>query len=257
VSGSIRVYEEKPLVLFSDTCGPARQTAPAPFPDFGGLPSRLHVFSYRQEVFAPPSFTANECSTPWLLFDDEANAAVISPAAHFMVASMFGDGHRRVASGFNTKSVPSAPGIFPAGQFWSLAKGINRTWNLWGQSLNELRGAKRPAQDADALLKYLSYGPTWRDLLLQLRHQPGLCRHVAGAGHTLSAGTNPGSLPATGTLVVFQNLHRCRRRHRQNQTARIAGGRMEPLWRAARIQGASVLFPNGLAEFQKSVDCRW
>ncbi len=83
MSGSIRVYEGKPLVLFSDTCDQARKTSPAPFPDFSALPPRLRVFSYRQETFAPPSFKANECSTPWLLFDGDANAAVISPCVAF------------------------------------------------------------------------------------------------------------------------------------------------------------------------------
>ena len=47
MTGSIRVYQDKPLVLFSETCGSARETAPAPFPDFSGLPAQLHVFSYR------------------------------------------------------------------------------------------------------------------------------------------------------------------------------------------------------------------
>ena len=99
MTGGIRAYQEKPLVQFFDTCGAATANAPAPFPDFSGLPARLHLFSYRQDTFAPPSFKANEGSTPWLLFDDAGRALVISPASHFMVASLFGDGQTRVASG--------------------------------------------------------------------------------------------------------------------------------------------------------------
>jgi hypothetical protein len=253
VSGSIRVYEEKPLVLFSDTCGPARKTAPAPFPDFSGLPARLHVFSYRQEVFAPPSFTANECSTPWLLFDDEANAAVISPAAHFMVASMFGDGHRRVASGFNP-NLCNLPQGFSQPTILAFGKGINRTWNLWGQSLNELRGAKRPAQDADTLLKYFSY---WTD---------------NGATYYYNYDTNLGYAGTLQALVTHYRQEQIPIHCLQldswwySKTFTDAGGAIGktkqpglPAGEWNRYGGLleykahPFLFPKGLAEFQKSI----
>ncbi len=253
VSGSIRVYEEKPLVMFSDTCGPARQTAPAPFPDFSGLPARLHVFSYRQEVFAPPSFTANECSTPWLLFDDEANAAVISPAAHFMVASMFGDGHRRVASGFNT-NLCHLPRGFSQPTILAFGKGINRTWNLWGQSLNELRGAKRPAPDADALLKYLSY---WTDNGATYYYNYDTNLGYAGTLQALVTHYRQEQIPVhclqLDSWWYFKTFTDAGGAIGKTKQPGLPAGEWNRYGGLLEYRAHPFLFPNGLAEFQKSV----
>jgi hypothetical protein len=159
ISGEIRLYDEKPLVLFSDTRRNAGEMPPLPFPSFTNLPKNLHVFSYRQETFSPPQFAANNCSTPWLLFDDKANALVISPASHFMVASMFGDGTNQVASGFN-QQLKNLPAGFSQQTILAFGNGINRTWDLWGQSLRELEGMIHPHDDKDTITKYFGY---WTD----------------------------------------------------------------------------------------------
>ena len=103
MTGWIRLYDEPALALFSQTVKTATGTPPSAFPDFTKLPADLHVFSYGLQTFSPPQFAASETGTPWLLFDDHANAFIISPASHFMVASMLGDGRQRVASGFNPR----------------------------------------------------------------------------------------------------------------------------------------------------------
>ena len=108
ISGEIRLYNDQPPVLFADTRQNAGEMPLLPFPSFTNLPQNLHVFSYRQETFSPPQFAANDCSTPWLLFDDKANALIISPASHFMVAvGMIGNGTNQIASG--SESAASKP----------------------------------------------------------------------------------------------------------------------------------------------------
>ena len=159
MTGRIRLYDEQALALFSQTCETAAGTPPAVFPDFTKLPADLHVFSYGLQTFAPPQFTGSDTCTPWLLFDDRANAFIISPASHFMVASMLGDGRQQVASGFNPR-LRNLPAGFTQETLVAFGKGINQTWDLWGRSLLELEQAKRPANDADAVLKYLGY---WTD----------------------------------------------------------------------------------------------
>lgn len=159
MSGEIRLYTDKPLILFSDTRKIAGEMPPPPFPLFTKLPEKLHVFSYQEEAFAPPQFSANDCSTPWLLFDDQANALVISPASHFMVASMLGDARQRIASGFNNR-LRNVPAGFSQQTILAFGSGINRTWDVWGQSLRALEGVRQPHNDADAILKYLGY---WTD----------------------------------------------------------------------------------------------
>ena len=76
-----------------------------------------------------------------------------------MVASMFGDGQSRVASGCNT-NLRNLPRRFSRQTILAFGKGINRAWDLWGQSLTRLLGAERPGNQADVLLKCFSY---WTD----------------------------------------------------------------------------------------------
>ena len=159
MSGWIRIYDGQPLALFSQTCGKASELPPAAFPNFTTLPDKLHVFSYGLHEFAPPHFSGENISTPWLLFDDDANAFLISPASHFMVASMIGDGQKQVASGFNP-DLRNVPAGFTQQTLVAFGKGINKTWDAWGKALVDLGGAKRPANDADDTLKYLGY---WTD----------------------------------------------------------------------------------------------
>ena len=159
MSGSIRVYNNKSVVLFSQTCDTASKTPPAAFPAFTKLPPSLHVFSYGNSNFAPPDFKANDISTPWLLFDDRANAVVISPASHFMVASMLGDGRKEVASGFNP-NLQNLPAGFTQTTIVAFGNGINRTWDLWGKALLSLEHSRRPSDEADTVSKYLGY---WTD----------------------------------------------------------------------------------------------
>jgi hypothetical protein len=159
MTGRIRLYDEQALALFSQTCKTAAGTPPAAFPDFTKMPADLHVFSYGLKTFAPPQFAASEACTPWLLFDDRACAFIISPASHFMAACMLGDGRQQVASGFNPH-LRNLPAGFTQETLVAFGQGINQTWDLWGRSLLELEQAKRPSNDADAVLKYLGY---WTD----------------------------------------------------------------------------------------------
>jgi hypothetical protein len=159
MSGEIRLYNNRPVILFSEQRQNAGEMPPSPFPSFTKIPKGLHVFSYRQEAFAPPQYAANDCSTPWLLFDDHANALVISPASHFMVASMIGDAVNQMASGFNPQ-LRNLPAGFSQQTVLAFGDGINRAWDSWGQSLRTLEGAGSLHNDADAMLKYLGY---WTD----------------------------------------------------------------------------------------------
>ena len=158
ITARIRLYQEEPLALFSSTCSSAVTGAPAPFPRFTRLPADLHIFSHSLKEFGPPVFGPSENGTPWLLFDDRANALVISPAAHFMVARMSGDGRQVMACGCSQLAGVSAG--FTQQTLVALAPGINRTWAVWGRGLLKLLGAQRPRYDADPVLKYLGY---WTD----------------------------------------------------------------------------------------------
>ena len=159
MAGAIRLYQNTPAILFTGTTLESSEKPPAPFPDFNLLPRGLHQFSYRPECFAPPAFRCVEGATPWLLFDDNLNAVIVSPASHFFPASMLGDGGSRIGVGFNRR-LRNCPAGFIQEALVVFGQGINAAWNMWGATLTALRSVKRPAETADVTLKYLGY---WTD----------------------------------------------------------------------------------------------
>jgi len=158
-SGSIRRYEDRPAVLFSVDAPAGANVTNVAFPSFGGLPPGLHGFSYGEKNFAPPNFDLEENGTPWLLFDDMANTAVISPAANFLMAQMSGDGRTRVASGLNPEIGMLAKPLTHR-SLLVLGHGVGQTFAAWGRVLTDLYGKKRPSYDGDPTLKYYGY---WTD----------------------------------------------------------------------------------------------
>jgi hypothetical protein len=155
----IRLYDDKDLLLFSQTAPQARATPPAPFPNFTTLPANLFSFSYANNAFSAPSFKLEKTSTPWLFFNPQDDALLISPASHFVCASMVGDGKTEVGSGFN-KKLSNLPAGFTQQTLVTLSHGINHAWDIWGQAMTDLQGKARPANDADTVLKYYGY---WTD----------------------------------------------------------------------------------------------
>ena len=158
--GSIRTYATGAVALFAITAEePLPDGAALVFPRFTELPRTLHAFSYQDREFAPPSFAPEPGGTPWLLFDAQPRAALISPASNFMIASMRGDGRGDIASALNA-GVSQLPAGFTHRTLMAFGASVNGTWELWGASLARLQGAQRPANDADAGLRYLGY---WTD----------------------------------------------------------------------------------------------
>ncbi len=159
LSGSIRVYDARPAVLFTLTCDSAAARPPAPWPLFKSIPSGLHHFSYKDQVFSPPSFELEQTGTPWLLFDDRARAVIVSPASQFMTARMTGDGSSQIACGLN-EGVADLPAGFAQRTLMVFGAGINAAWDEWGRTLTDLGGRARTANDADIGLRTLGY---WTD----------------------------------------------------------------------------------------------
>lgn len=252
-SGYIRVYDEKPLVLFSNRSDEPCKTPPSPFPDFTELPRQLHVFSYQDHRFAPPSFCANECSTPWLLFDDHTNAMVISPASHFMVASMFGDGHSYVASGLNT-NLCNLPEGFSQQTILAFGNGINRTWDLWGHALNELRNAQRPDNEADALLEYLGY---WTDNGATYYYDYDPALGYAGTLQALVEHYRQEHIPIhylqLDSWWYYKSLTGLGGKPARKKNTRLPSSEWNRSGGLLEYKPAPTLFTNGLAAFQETV----
>jgi hypothetical protein len=159
MSGSIRVYDERDVVLFALACDRAAEKWAAVFPRFTSFPPKLHHFSFGEKPFAPPHFDLETNGTPWLLFDNRANAVVISPADDFLLATMTGDGVHEIASRLNA-GTRDLPAHYSYRTLMAFAPGIHAVWQTWGDALMALQGKTPPANDADTGLRYLGY---WTD----------------------------------------------------------------------------------------------
>jgi hypothetical protein len=159
MSGFIRLYDGKDLLLFSQTLVQPSVEPPSPFPNFSAFPQHLFHFSYLDTKFSPPRFDLERNAGPWLLFDQKYDSIILSPASHFLVTCMAGDGKTQLASGFNPKLRNLSAG-FTQSSVLVLTQGINHALDLWGQALTNWEGKIRRPNDADILLKYLGY---WTD----------------------------------------------------------------------------------------------
>ena len=254
MSGSIRLYEKVPVVIFSETCENAAETPPKPFPSFDGVPHGLHVFSYQQKTFAPPRFVAGNCSTPWLLFDDADDAMVISPASHFMVASMSGDGRRSIASGLNDALRHLPPG-FSQQTILVFDKGINHTWDLWGKSLLALQNLKRPDNEADTVLRYLGY---WTDNFAYYYYNYDLEKGYAGTLQSLVDHYRQEHIPIhylqLDSWWYYKSFKGPDGKMGKTKAPKLPEGEWNRYGGLLEYKAHPALFPNGLAAFQQSVD---
>ena len=159
MTGFVRLYDKKELVLFSQTLTQASTEPPSPFPNFTAFPQNLFHFSYLDKNFSPPRFDLEKNAGPWLLFDKQYHSLILSPASHFPIACMIGDGKNQLGSGFN-HNLRNLPASFTQQSILVLTQGINHAFDLWGQALTDWEGKARRPNDADTILKYLGY---WTD----------------------------------------------------------------------------------------------
>lgn len=254
MNGSIRIYDKQQVAIFSQTCGRVSEVPPTPFPAFTALPKSLHIFSYDNLNFAPPVFRAENASTPWLLFDDDANAVVISPASHFMVASMIGDGRKEMASGFNA-SLRNLPAGFTQLTIMTFGKGINRTWDVWGKALLSMEHVQRPVEQSDTISKYLGY---WTDNGAFYYYNYDLTKGYAGTLQELVNRYHQEQIP-----IRYLQLDSWWYSKTTNgpdglpgaaiKSSKLPAGEWNRYGGLLEYKAHPFLFPNGLDNFQKSI----
>ncbi|HUA79433.1 MAG TPA: hypothetical protein VL997_03605 [Dyella sp.] len=130
-------------------------TKPPAFPDFSQVPAGLHSLSHQQKNFAPPVFDSPQnVSTPWVLFNEDGRALIVSPASDFFLASMLGDAKTRVAVGMNPE-VETLPAGFTATALVASGADIAAAYDTWGASLRGLYHRIPVSSDADPILRYI------------------------------------------------------------------------------------------------------
>lgn len=156
-SGAIRVYDSKPVVLFTDTYLSAGSNS-NPFPRLTQYPLHLQHLTY-SGTFAHYSFRTMGYDSPWLFFDTRGNSFMLSPAANFMLASTQREPDGSITSGISA-AIPLLPQGFTQRTFLVIGSGINATFETWGHAMTDLQGKDRPANDANIPLDFLGY---WTD----------------------------------------------------------------------------------------------
>lgn len=159
-AAAIRSYAGSATALFSIKALDGGASTAVKFPDFTQMPAAMHSYSFQDEVFSPPAFgKLTQTSTPWLFFDDRAQAYVVSPADQFIVSKMTGDGSHEIAVGLNDE-VGQVPRGFERKAIVVAGQGIADTWQRWGRALVAMYKKAPPTNDADPILKYYGY---WTD----------------------------------------------------------------------------------------------
>lgn len=253
LSVSIRVYDGRPVVLFLLSCDRAADTLPTMLPRFTTVPAGLHCFSHKDAVFAPPSFTAEEAGTPWLVFDDRANAAVISPADHFLIAAMAGDGVHEIASGLSS-GVRGLPARFTSRTIMAFGRGIGATWDSWGKALTDLQGKVRPANDADVGLRYLGY---WTDNGAVYYYNYDLALGYAGTLEALVKHYRERGIPIRYLQLdswwYYKTLTDPDGKPGRSKNGNLPEGEWNRYGGLLKYEAHPGVFPAGLAVFQKKI----
>jgi hypothetical protein len=158
-TGTIRTYNGKSLARFFIRSNETLSGPTPDFPSFTTFPSGLQSISYRDSNFSPHTFALERTSTPWILFDDQANTAVLSPASDFMVSQMHGSLSTTLSSGIEP-GIALLPAGFAHQTILAVGTGIESTIHRWGDAVTALSSKARPIDDNDMMLKYLGY---WTD----------------------------------------------------------------------------------------------
>ncbi|MDE3185259.1 MAG: hypothetical protein KGM16_17745 [Bacteroidota bacterium] len=251
----IRWYATSPAVIFSLSIPQgANGQSPVAFPDFSKIPSSLFHFSYHDVNFSTPEFTLNQTSTPWLLFDHKNNACVISPASDFMVAKMTGDGNSKIASELN-QEVKDLPKNFTHSTIMVFDKGIEKTWDDWGVALRKIYHRTRPANDADAVLKYYGY---WTDNGADYYYDYDTSKGYEGTllalkKHYEQKGIPLGYMQLDSWWYEKSIIDPDGNATADHKNKRLPSGPWNRYGGLMEYRADPYLFPNGLASFQKKL----
>lgn len=155
-TSTIRLYNGSPIALFTTTYGAAGANTDA-FPQWASYPQGLSNFGYANGWDF--TFTKPSAHSPWLFFDDHANAFVFSPASNFNTGvNQFASGGALEAA--IDSRIASLPAGFTHSSILAFGPGVKSAFDSWGAALMGLSGKHKSANDAINLLNKLSY---WSD----------------------------------------------------------------------------------------------
>ena len=232
---AIRIYEDQTVVLFSTTFvqdGPNID----PFPRLATFPQGLATFSYT--TLWNYEFGLSGTRSPWLFYDGQGNALLLSPADNFMTASTRLASDGAVEPGIDGR-IATLPAGFTRRTILALGPGINQVFELWGQALTNWSGKARPANDALTLLNKLSY---WTDATTAYYYRPSDPAQIAPNLVQVRATFDKLSLPISSMELDSWHYPKGSPPAWNQNTAGLASYQADP-----------AIFPKGLKSFQTSL----
>ncbi len=233
---AIRLYDNSPVAIFSDTTLAAGANDLA-FPRWDSYPDMQSHVTFGENSFAEYSFSNLRDDSPWIFFNTNHDAFILSSATNYMVASTVMNGSS-ISCGINA-SISQLPAGFSHRSILAAQHGIDRTYATWGDTLMALAGKTPPANDAAVELEKLGY---WTD---------------NGATYYYNMNEPAG---IENTLLAIKDEY-------ANKGVPLAYLQLDSWW---YMKGADstwtsfdgiylyeedpALFPNGLADFQQRID---
>jgi hypothetical protein len=156
--GRIRAYDQSPVVLFGEK-GAAAVANTRNFPRLTTSPTVPHHLTYSDLPFGEYTLQGLTADSPWVFFDDAANAFILSAASHFMNVETRQDSSGAISSGIAT-TIATLPAGFEETSVLVADAGINRAYDDWGRALLRWGGKSPVANDATADLANFGY---WTD----------------------------------------------------------------------------------------------
>jgi hypothetical protein len=253
VTGEIRTYTDRPAVMFLMTCASSRAKAPSAFPALN-TPRKLHPFGYSNGVFAPRSFKGGKAASPWLLFDDSARAVIISPANDFMVADVYRDDQKYLASGLNKKLV-NLPAGFTHQTLLVPGDSIHQAWDRWGHDLTDLAGKVRPANDQATELAKFGY---WTDNGAHYYYNYDLSRGYDGTLLDVANAYRKLGIPLAYMQLdswwYFKSKTSADGKEGKIKNAKLPDGTWNCYGGLMEYKAHPAVFPQGLAAFQQALN---
>ncbi|HZI30903.1 MAG TPA: hypothetical protein VFF11_01110, partial [Candidatus Binatia bacterium] len=157
-AAGIRLYNDSPVVLFTDT---TLQTGPnnLAFPQWVNYPKTQSHLTFGADAFGQYSFANFYSDSPWVFFNTNGDTFIISAATNYMVASTVMNGTGSISCGINS-AITQLPAGFTHRAILVAQNGINQAYTTWGHALVALGGKTPPANDAAIELDKLGY---WTD----------------------------------------------------------------------------------------------
>jgi hypothetical protein len=187
-TGAIRTYDMTPVVLFTVNYTTGGSNG-AGFPSLSTYPKLPLHLTYGDVEFAPFSFSALSPDSPWVYFDANANAFIVSAANHFMNAATSQSMTGAISSGIDP-SITTIPAGFSYQTVLVAEPSINAAYDVWGNALTGWSGKKRPTSDATKPLERFGYwtdnGATYYYNFDMARGYPGTMTAVRDYYKTLS-----------------------------------------------------------------------